>query len=303
MNNEHYTSVDGVLYNKSITKLIKYPAGKTSIEFEIPDSVCEIEDDAFSDCVYIERILCNNTIYRFGKNVFKNCSNLKYCFISLSDTTDKDSAWNLGSFLFPLKNAEAEMKRNGYDLIVKSATLGHPYAQWYLAKCYKFGWNGEKDMHNYLIWLERSALNENYEAMSQFGKELLLGKNISKDYERAYMLYSKLENYAFDAECDCKGNFYAPLGLFFENGLVVAKDTKKAIEYYKKGSEWDDSIAEFSLGRCYEKGIGVEVDMEKAKGYYSSAKEHNHKGAIEALERVEKLLNTSSNEVEDDLPF
>lgn len=83
----------------------------------------------------------------------------------MSDNTDKESAWNLGRFLFPRNNAEGEMKKNGYNLIVKAATLGQPYAQYYLAKCYKFGWNGEKDIQKYLMWLEHSASNENYEAM------------------------------------------------------------------------------------------------------------------------------------------
>ena len=47
-NNKNYSSKDGVLYNKNLTKLICCPGGKTSIN--IPDSVTSIGDWAFSGC-------------------------------------------------------------------------------------------------------------------------------------------------------------------------------------------------------------------------------------------------------------
>ena len=93
------------------------------------------------------------------------------------------------------------------------------------------------------------------------------------------------------------------MGFLYEHGVIDAKDEKKAVEYYKNGTVWKDSVAEFNMGRCYENGIGLDVDLQKAKEYYSLAKEHKHNGAIEARERVEKLLNTSTTLADDDLPF
>lgn len=302
IDNRHYSSIDGVLFNKSITKLIKYPAGKTDSEYEIPQSVYEIGDEAFADCKSIERIRFGKTIRSFGKVVFYGCSNLKECNIQIDENADMASSWNFGSSLFPLKNADAETKKNGYNQILKSASMGHPQAQWYIAYCFKFGWNGETSIEKYFLWLERSASNGYYDAMSQLGKEYLTGNNIHRDHQKAYELLHKLEEIGGDAEEECKGNFYAPLGALYENGSVVKKDVKKAVEYYIKGTGWEDPIAEFSLARCYEKGIGMDVDLHKAKEYYSFAKDHKHKGATDALERVEKLLNTSTS-VADDLPF
>ncbi|MDE7125670.1 MAG: leucine-rich repeat domain-containing protein, partial [Muribaculaceae bacterium] len=46
--NKAYTSVDGVLYDKDITELIKCPEGKTSVE--IPNTVTTIGIRAFDDC-------------------------------------------------------------------------------------------------------------------------------------------------------------------------------------------------------------------------------------------------------------
>ena len=45
--NMNYKSQDGVLFNKSMTTLIKYPEGKTDVKYVIPDSVNEIEMYAF----------------------------------------------------------------------------------------------------------------------------------------------------------------------------------------------------------------------------------------------------------------
>jgi hypothetical protein len=45
-NNPAYTSLDGVLYNKSLTTLVQYPGGRTG-SFAIPGSVTYIGDDSF----------------------------------------------------------------------------------------------------------------------------------------------------------------------------------------------------------------------------------------------------------------
>jgi len=46
--NPNYKSVDGILYNKSGTTLIQYPAAKTGSSFTIPSNVTKIENYAFS---------------------------------------------------------------------------------------------------------------------------------------------------------------------------------------------------------------------------------------------------------------
>jgi len=301
--NEYYCSIDGTLYNNSVTKLIKLPSGKKLINFIIPDTVNEIGDRAFDSCSSLETIKCSKRLLKFGNNVFAHCEKLRDCYVFLDERSDSKSAWNLGSLLLSLKNAAPETKQNGYNLITKAAELNHPEAQWYLARCFKWGWYGEKNIEQYVSWLKRSAENRKYEAMSELSREYILGKNIPNNYGAAYKLLSDLEKAGLLATLYCKGNFFALLGFLYEHGVIDAKDEKKAVEYYKNGTVWKDSVAEFNMGRCYENGIGLDVDLQKAKEYYSLAKEHKHNGAIEALERVEKLLNTSTTLADDDLPF
>ena len=50
INNEHYSSEDGVLFNKDKTELIKYPEGINKKSYTIPNGVTRISDNAFQYC-------------------------------------------------------------------------------------------------------------------------------------------------------------------------------------------------------------------------------------------------------------
>jgi len=54
--NQEYSSIDGVLYNKDGTELIKYPPGKIQTTYEIPASVTKMEDNPFYGCDYLTSI-------------------------------------------------------------------------------------------------------------------------------------------------------------------------------------------------------------------------------------------------------
>lgn len=54
--NEQYSSEDGILFNKDKTVLMQYPEGKKVAEYTVSDSVKEIGNYAFMDCVSLERV-------------------------------------------------------------------------------------------------------------------------------------------------------------------------------------------------------------------------------------------------------
>jgi len=53
--NSAYSSVDGVLFNKSQTTLIQYPAGNVVASYMIPDNVTNIGIDAFFSCANLTK--------------------------------------------------------------------------------------------------------------------------------------------------------------------------------------------------------------------------------------------------------
>ncbi len=72
---EHYTAIDGVLYNKDMTRLVSVPVGVKSID--IPDTVTEIGEYAFGYCNEIQEIVVPASVKSVGNNAFWHLSNIK----------------------------------------------------------------------------------------------------------------------------------------------------------------------------------------------------------------------------------
>ena len=76
--NSSFTTKDGVLYSKDMTKLIKYPSKKQGSKFEIPESVTEIGDCAFQNCTQLTQLkIPDNYLIKPG-DFFGLCSIEKY---------------------------------------------------------------------------------------------------------------------------------------------------------------------------------------------------------------------------------
>ena len=73
--NKHYSSVEGVLYDKDKKVLICYPIGKQDTFFTIPNSVTSIDSCAF-DCSSLTSITIPNSVTTIGYHAFRGCSSL-----------------------------------------------------------------------------------------------------------------------------------------------------------------------------------------------------------------------------------
>jgi len=74
--NTAYSSQDGVLYNKTKTTLVAYPARKTDTTFTIPNSVTSIEERAFNYCSNLTGITIPNSVTSIGYGAFQGCNSL-----------------------------------------------------------------------------------------------------------------------------------------------------------------------------------------------------------------------------------
>ena len=74
--NENYSSIDGVLFNKDKTKLILYPRCKNETNYIIPDSVTIIEDGAFYNCTALESVSIPEGVTAIGFYAFEYCTSL-----------------------------------------------------------------------------------------------------------------------------------------------------------------------------------------------------------------------------------
>jgi hypothetical protein len=70
--NQHYKSVDGVLYSKDGKVLIRYPQTKADDTFVVPDGVEVIASYAFYSCKNLNYIYFSDSVKRVGAEVFYN---------------------------------------------------------------------------------------------------------------------------------------------------------------------------------------------------------------------------------------
>jgi hypothetical protein len=92
-NNPAYSSMDGVLFNKTQTALIEYPPGNTGSSYTIPNSVTSIGDYAFFNCTSVSGITIPNSVASIGSSAFSQC-------FSLSSAVIGNSVTNIGNYAF-----------------------------------------------------------------------------------------------------------------------------------------------------------------------------------------------------------
>ena len=76
IDNESYSSENGVLFNKDKTALIQYPHAKSGTEYVIPNSVATIGMGAFFDCTSLTSISIPNSVTSIGGWAFSLCTGL-----------------------------------------------------------------------------------------------------------------------------------------------------------------------------------------------------------------------------------
>ena len=75
--NTAFCSVDGVLFNKDCTSLIRYPANKQGESYQIPEGTESIDHCGFRGCNNLVEITMPQTIRSIGDAAFNYCSKIK----------------------------------------------------------------------------------------------------------------------------------------------------------------------------------------------------------------------------------
>ena len=95
--NTNYSSIDGILYNKDATSLIKCPTAKNNVK--IPNSVISIEDYAFYYCGNLTSVTIPNSVTSIGGHALRGCDNLTSVTVPNSVTSIGDYAFSYCSGL------------------------------------------------------------------------------------------------------------------------------------------------------------------------------------------------------------
>ena len=74
--NQRFSSINGILFNKDKTKILRFPCQHSEIKYYIPSSVNTIGDSAFSGCTSLTSISIPNSVTDIGAYAFFGCDKL-----------------------------------------------------------------------------------------------------------------------------------------------------------------------------------------------------------------------------------
>ena len=93
VNNNIYSSIDGVLFNKEQDKIIFFPDNRFD-SYEIPDSVTSIGDMAFYGCYNLTNIIIPDSVTSIENYAFSGCANFTSITIPDSVTSIGEGAFS-----------------------------------------------------------------------------------------------------------------------------------------------------------------------------------------------------------------
>lgn len=112
--NPQYSSIDGVLFNKDKTELIKIPMRKTGT-YAVPSSVKNIGFDAFHHCANITSVSIPNHIKVLNESAFRGCTRLNSIHIPNSVKTIGNSAFYYCTELTRIEVSESHPELSSVD--------------------------------------------------------------------------------------------------------------------------------------------------------------------------------------------
>jgi TPR repeat protein len=110
------------------------------------------------------------------------------------------------------------------------------------------------DSSNAVAELTRKSATGDVAAMNELGSRYQTGDGVTKDFGKAFSLYSKAA---------AKGSATAAdnLGFLYDRGLGIRQDRKLANEWYRKAAEQGYAPAMLNLGVNIAGGDGIEQDL------------------------------------------
>lgn len=169
--NPQYSSIDGVLFNKDKTELIKIPMGKTgtyavpssvkNIGFDafhhcanitsvsIPNHIKVLNESAFRGCTRLNSVHIPNSVKRIGNSAFEGCTNLTDIYITDSVAIIGESAFmdctGLASIHIP--NSVKVIERSAFKGCTSLTDVHIPDSVWIISEGAFQGCTGLKSVH------------------------------------------------------------------------------------------------------------------------------------------------------------
>lgn len=134
--NQSFTVLNGVLYNKAKTNLVAYPNGKNDTTYTVASENSEISAYAFFENQYLSSVNFNN-VSTIREYAFSNCANLETIISDKVDYVDnaafEGTKWLennanfavVGNALYKCQKTEADLNLSGYFSVSPFALLNN----------------------------------------------------------------------------------------------------------------------------------------------------------------------------------
>lgn len=156
---------------------------------------------------------------------------------------------------------------NGFRYVLSLAQQNDVFAQYEVANMYYHGYGTQKDLNQYIYWINASSINGYFKAIKNLADCYYFGNDVDKNEYQALKLYEK-------AAMIGEFNSQNILANYYYNGEMVNQNYEEAVKWYKKSASQGHYWAQSNLANCYRDGKGVEqnynevfrLNLEAAKG-------------------------------------
>jgi len=119
--NNHYKSLNGVLYSFDGTSIIAYPADKPDTSYTIADTVLYIGSACFNSCRNLVSLTLPPNLSLIGYSAFNGCINLKELTVNNNVEISKSMFENCNlKTIYGYENSKAESYANMYEIDFQS---------------------------------------------------------------------------------------------------------------------------------------------------------------------------------------
>lgn len=113
--NTAYADQDGVLFDKKMEMLIRYPRAKADTSYSVPEGVLYLDNGCFTGCENLTEVIMPDTLEQLIYNTFTGCDNIKEFVVP-------EGVWVIGMSAFNCHGMQSITILNP-DCIIEDSTL------------------------------------------------------------------------------------------------------------------------------------------------------------------------------------
>lgn len=152
-----------------------------------------------------------------------------------------------------------------FEWFLKSAKEGNKFAQYSLGNLYYYGNGVERDLSQAFLWYQKSSSQGQPYASYSIAQMYNKGEYVTKNEDTAQRYYkSALSGFLqLESKNQTDDNLFYKMGTMYKNGLGTDIDMDKAINYFMRSAELNNTNAKRTLALEYISGKHLELDIEK----------------------------------------